>query len=126
MINSFGACPQCSHRMRIEVMACWRCGTTVQGRLAIPVLATLPTEQAEFIEHFLLANGSLSQVQKVLGCSYPKVRRLLNDTMAGLRAELEAGMREKDQILAALEEKKLEGAEAVQLLRSLVGGETDD
>ena len=112
--------------MRIESLHCWRCGTTVSGRLAIPILATLPDEQARFVERFLTANGSLSQVQKDMQCSYPKVRRLMNETMSTLRAELQAAMREKEEILQALEQERLDGKEAVQLLRSLVGGADDE
>jgi hypothetical protein len=111
--------------MRIESLHCWRCGTSVTGRLPIPVLALLPAEHAEFVEKFLLANGSLTKVQEVLGCSYPKVRRLLNESMAALREELRAEIREKEEILEALEGDRLEGAEAMQLLRSLAGGSRD-
>ena len=35
--------------MRIEKLVCWRCGTAVTGRIAIPVLATLPEELARFV-----------------------------------------------------------------------------
>ena len=126
MERTFGTCPQCSERMRIETLACWHCGTRVSGQLSIPLLARLSVEQMEFVERFLLANGSLSSVQKELDCSYPKVRRLLNETMDRLRSEMEAALREKEQILRAVEEKKLEGPEALQLLRSLLGGERDD
>ena len=122
MTSTFGACPQCSGRMRIEVLHCWRCGTSVNGRIPIPALALLPADQADFVEKFLLANGSLTRVQKVLECSYPKVRRLLNESMAALREQLKAEIREREEILEALEEERLEGGEAMQLLRSLAGG----
>lgn len=121
MSTSFGACPTCINRMRIESMHCWRCGTTVTGQLSIPMVARLPEEQARFVDVFLLGNGSLSQVQKDLECSYPKVRRLLDDTIATLRAELEAARQEKEEILNALEKGDLDGKQAVQLVRSLVG-----
>jgi hypothetical protein len=126
MSTSFGACPQCAGRMRIERLHCWRCGTSVTGRIPIPILALLPPEQAHFVETFVQSNGSLTKVQEVLGCSYPKVRRLLNESMASLKAELEADVREKEEILAALEGDRLEGTEAMQLLRSLAGGKRDE
>ena len=121
MTAAFGDCPTCAHRMRIESMRCWRCGTTVNGQLAIPLVARLPREQAEFVDVFLLGNGSLSKVQTELSCSYPKARRLLDDTIATLRAELESARLEKEEILSALERGDLNGKEAVQLVRSLVG-----
>lgn len=126
MDHAFGNCPQCTERMRIETLRCWRCGTTVSGQLSIPLLARLKVEQMEFVERFLLANGSLSSVQQEMGCSYPKVRRLLNETMDRLKSEMEAALREKESILRAVEEKELEAPEALRLLRSLVGGSRDD
>lgn len=116
-----GCCPTCAHSMRIETLRCWRCGTTVNGQMAIPLVARLPEEQARFVEAFLLGNGSLSQVQKDLSCSYPKVRRLLDDTILSLRAGFEAAKREKEEILTALERGDLDGKQALQLVRSLVG-----
>jgi hypothetical protein len=125
MATPFGTCPQCASRMRIERLVCWRCGTSVSGQIAIPLLATLPEEHARFVERFLVANGSLTQLQKEMECSYPKVRRLMNETMAALREEFEAAAREKDEILRALEDERLGGKEAAHLLRNLIGSEGD-
>ena len=119
--KNFGDCPQCDQTMRIESLGCWRCGTCVTGQIGIPLLARLPREQADFVVRFLTANGSLSGVQTEMGCSYPKVRRLLNLTMDTLRAELERSLREKEEILEAIDEQTLDGAQAAQLLRGLVG-----
>lgn len=112
--------------MRIETLCCWRCGTTVRGQLTVPILARLPDELARFVETFLASNGSLSEVQKRLACSYPKARRLMNDTMATLRVEFEAAVREKDQILEALEAEALAPREAARLLNSLTGSNADE
>ncbi|MCA8973462.1 MAG: DUF2089 family protein [Planctomycetes bacterium] len=100
---------------------CWRCGTTVSGQLSIPLVARLPEEQARFVDAFLLGSGSLTQTQKALSCSYPKVRRLLDDSIATLRAEIEAAHREKEEILDALEGGSITGSQAVQLVQSLLG-----
>lgn len=116
---SFGVCPQCSQRMRVEKLHCWQCGTSVSGHLAVPVLARLPSEAAEFVHRFVLANGSLSAVQKQIGCSYPKVRRLLNDAMAALRTELEVDQREKQSILEALEDRSIDGKDAAKLILAM-------
>ncbi len=124
--HHFAACPQCARTMRIESLSCWRCGTSVTGRLSLPLLARLPGEYQQFIERFLLANGSLSQVQKDMGCSYPKVRRLLNETMVRMKAELEAAVREKEEILGALESDEMTGSEAARLLRGLTAGGRDE
>jgi len=123
MQNDFGSCPQCSKRMFIESLLCWRCGTSVQGRISIPLLARLPKEQIEFAEKYLLANGSLSDVQKKLDCSYPKVRRLLDETMDSIKQEIRADLREKEDLLRALEKDELESKEALMLIRGLVSGE---
>ena len=118
--TKFGDCPQCQGAMRVETLSCWRCGTTVTGQLAIPLLARLPREQSDFVIRFLTANGSLTGVQETMHCSYPKVRRLLNQTMEVLREELDRVVQEKEEILASLEESRLDGPLAAQLLRNLV------
>ena len=123
MSRSFGECPSCSSRMRIETLSCWQCGTKVSGQISIPLVARLPEEQTAFVEAFLLGNGSLSQVQKDLGFSYPKARRLPDDTIKALRAEFDAARAEKEQILESLESGDLDGQRAVQLVRSLIGGQ---
>jgi hypothetical protein len=120
----FGKCPQCTCQMRIETLGCWRCGTKVNGTLSIPLLARLPAEHADFVEKFLASNGSLSLVQKELECSYPKVRRLMNESMSILKEEIESSIREKEQILEAMEQKKLSGQDAMRLLNSLIHGGT--
>ena len=107
--------------MRIEKLVCWRCGTEVQGQLTISVLARLPEDLARFVETFLASNGSLSEVQSRIGCSYPKARRLMNETMATLRTEFDAAVREKEEILQALECEALGPREAARLLNSLAG-----
>jgi len=71
----------------------------------------------------LLGNGSLSQVQKDLGFSYPKARRLLDDTIKALRAEFDAARAEKEQILESLESGDLDGQRAVQRVRGIIGGQ---
>ncbi len=121
MSGTFGACPSCDRSMRIESLSCWRCGTTVTGQISIPLVARLPEEQSQFVDTFLLGNGSLSNVQKELGYSYPKARRLLDDTIKTLRSEIEAARREKEEILDALEQGDIDGKRAVQLVRNLVG-----
>ncbi|KAA3611541.1 MAG: DUF2089 family protein [Planctomycetota bacterium] len=107
--------------MYIEALRCRRCGTGVQGRLALPLLARLPGEYAAFTVELLLANGSLSGVQKSLECSYPKARRLLNETMEALRREIAADIQEKEDILQALEAGEIDGPEAVRLIRGFEG-----
>ena len=126
MEHSFGSCPQCAQLMRIESLRCWKCDTSVNGRMSVPLLARLSQEQSEFAEKFLLANGNLTQVQKLMECSYPKVRRLLNETMGRLKKEIEADLQEKEEILGSLEQGRLEGKEAVKLIRGFLGGQQHD
>src|SRR5262249_15935092 len=119
MAAEFGCCPQCASRMVIERMACWRCDTGVTGRLGVPLLARLASEEAEFVREFLLCNGSLSATQERLGCSYPKVRRLLAQTMETLRREMREDLRLKDDVVRAIEDGTLKGSDAVRLIRGM-------
>lgn len=123
MTQSLGHCPHCARPMVIARLHCSACETEVSGKLPVPIVARLPEELAEFVLEFLLAGGSLTATQERLDCSYPKVRRLLDQTMETLRAELDADVRAKDDVLRALENGALKPAEAIRRIRSLAGRE---
>jgi hypothetical protein len=46
----------------------------VNGSFELPILARLPSEDQEFIVRLLEASGSLKELARVYGISYPTVR----------------------------------------------------
>lgn len=79
-------CPSCSNLLRAKRFECPRCHTSVDGDFGLPLLAQLPLEDQEFIAKFVKASGSLKNMAREYGVSYPTVRNRLDDLMARIAA----------------------------------------
>ena len=75
--QALGACPVCSAPMRIAEYACTGCGITVRGDFEQCELCSLPADLLHFVRVFLRCEGSLKQVERELGISYPTVKARL-------------------------------------------------
>jgi hypothetical protein len=60
-------------------MKCETCGTEVSGSYNLPVFDRLSTDEQEFVLQFVKSSGSLKDMAKLLGLSYPTVRNLLDE-----------------------------------------------
>lgn len=67
-------------------LRCECCETEVGGRYPLPRLARLSTDEQAFLLAFVEASGSLKEMAKRLGVSYPTVRNRLNDIIATLES----------------------------------------
>lgn len=112
------ACPNCSHEMVIQRLKCTNCSVHLEGEMAMPTLARLDPEIREFIEVFVLAGGSLKEVGRVLGISYPTVRSRLNRAMAQLQKMHARKEALRMKILEQLENGEITAKEAIQLLKN--------
>ncbi len=72
-------CPGCQSVLKVRCLVCESCGTEVSGLYPLPVLAQLLPEEQDFILRFVKSSGSLKDMAKQLGLSYPTVRNLLDD-----------------------------------------------
>jgi hypothetical protein len=72
-------CPACKSRLKVKNLICEQCGTEIQGRYELPPLSSLCSDDQAFILDFLKASGSLKQMAKLLGLSYPTVRNRLDE-----------------------------------------------
>lgn len=72
-------CPSCRSALRVEKLYCDNCETTVSGLYDLPVLLQLDQEEVDFILSFVKKSGSLKEMSKEMGLSYPSVRNYLND-----------------------------------------------
>jgi hypothetical protein len=57
----------------------------VEGAFSLPALASLPAEDQEFLLNFVKASGSLKEMARILGLSYPTVRNRLDAIIAQLK-----------------------------------------
>lgn len=60
-------------------MLCDNCGTQVDGKYQLPLLASLSNEHQNFIIEFVMNSGSLKSMAKDMNLSYPSVRNRLDE-----------------------------------------------
>lgn len=77
-------CPACSSQLEITELQCPACGTSVRGSYPLDRFAALTPEDEELLLAFLIARGSLKEVQERLDLSYPTVRSRLDRLVVSL------------------------------------------
>ncbi len=115
-------CPACSGRLAVERMRCPGCGLAVEGDFTTSRLGLLPLEQQRFVEVFLAARGNIREVERILGVSYPTVRKRLEAVLASLgteAVELAESAGRREEILARIEKGELSAKEGARLLREM-------
>ena len=121
-------CPYCYGQMHVRSLRCETCGTEVCGHFALSSLLRLSPEQQEFVIRFVTASGSLKEMAKLLGVSYPTVRGRLDRIIEVLEGGQPPHRQRRAAVLDALEEKRLSPEDAAGLLSSLSeeGGSEDE
>ncbi len=139
MLKFFSKCPGCGGGLIITECRCVNCGLQMRGEFQPPQqFATLSDEQLTFIRIFLRARGNLTEVEKILGVSYPTIRNKLDEINQTLDNEQAAvstaresgtaaeepnpGADERRAILEQVSAGKISAVEAVDRLRNLQGG----
>jgi len=79
-------CPACSASLHVSELSCSECETKIQGQFVLPQIVSLSSSEQEFMLAFLKASGSLKEMSKVLGFSYPKVRNMLDELIVKVTA----------------------------------------
>jgi hypothetical protein len=79
------SCPSCGGLLAVKRLNCYNCATEVEGQFPLPPLAGLSAEDQDFILEFIKASGSLKDMAKFLGVSYPTVRNRLDAIIEALR-----------------------------------------
>ncbi|MBU2511018.1 DUF2089 domain-containing protein [bacterium] len=78
-------CPVCSDKLFIKAFKCTACRTEISGEFDVPVgHLDLEREIIDFIKIFIYAEGNIKQSEKMLNCSYPKIKNLLKKTKTAL------------------------------------------
>ena len=107
-------CPVCGERMLVTKLRCSHCGTELSGEFAPCRFCRLEEKHLQFVETFLRCRGSIKEVERALGVSYPTVKNMLDAALTAL------GLDEKPE-LRALREKE----ERAEILQRLSDGESD-
>lgn len=77
-------CPHCGHDLEVREVACPACETQIRSRYRLSPFDRLDPEQRRFALLFLRAAGNLREMERLLGVSYPTVRKKLDEVIAVL------------------------------------------
>jgi len=79
-------CPSCGEDLEVRGLHCTACGTDVLGHFAPCQFCHLTPDQTTFLLMFVQARGNHTELEKLLGVSYPTVRGKLDEIIAILGA----------------------------------------
>ena len=111
MYKVLSKCPVCNQNLKVIRLKCARCSTTIENEFSLSKFDYLTSQQLYFIETFVKCRGSIKDVEKELGISYPTVRAKLDEVILALGYDVikEAqNKKEKSDILEALEQPSQE------------------
>ncbi len=85
MKKSLEKCPVCAGKMVIKEIACSKCETRVISEFKLEQNPLgISDEILDFIKVFIYSEGSIKQSEKIMNCSYPKIKNLLKKTKLAL------------------------------------------
>src|SRR5437667_7518874 len=109
--------------MQIERVRLTDSDVAIEGRFEVPPLAQLAAEDQIFVAAFVRCHGSIKQMEKFFGVSYPTIKNRLNRIGSLLSfVEIEQGPEPeptptRSDLLARLSRGELTVAEALELLK---------
>lgn len=122
-------CPVCNYTMEVTKLKCQSCGTELSGNFVPCKFCTLEEKHLQFVETFLRCRGSIKEVEKSLGVSYPTVKNMLDAALTALQLNEKAvedtirEEEEKEEILAKLAAKEIDVETAIKALKHLKGAD---
>ena len=78
-------CPACECRLKVKSLVCDACETVIEGDYGLPLLASVSAADQAFIVDFIKVSGSLKEMAKLLGLSYPTVRNRLDEIIVRVK-----------------------------------------
>jgi hypothetical protein len=108
-------------RLLVERVRLPASGVAIEGSFELPPLARLSEEDQVFIAAFVKSHGSIKEMERLFGVSYPTIKNRLNRLIALLDPELGVQPQpregERSEILDRLERGELTAQEAAEALR---------
>jgi len=105
--------------MKVERLSCNTCGTVIESDFSFSKFESLSEEQLKFAKIFLKNRGSIKDVEKDMGISYPTVRGKLDDVIKALGYSVEdvPENNSASDILDRLEKGEIDADEALHNLK---------
>ena len=118
MNNVIGECPICKSDLNVTKLECTNCHTELSGQFQLSKFNYLSKEHLYFIEVFIKNRGSIKQIEKELGISYPTVKKNLDEVIVSLGYEVsEEEKMKKEDVFARLEKGEITALEAAKLIK---------
>jgi hypothetical protein len=112
-------CPVCNSKLKVVKLKCDNCGTVIENEFELSKFAYLSAEELNFIEVFLKCRGSIKDVEKELGISYPTVRGKLDDVLSSLGYTVtKEKSPDNKEVLDSLEKGEITPDEAIKILNN--------
>ncbi len=114
-------CPSCHGALSVTRLACDTCKTQLEGTFELPALLRLAPDDLTFVLRFVKTSGSLKEMARQYGQSYPTIRNRLNAIIEQLGQAETAVERdaERHAILDAIAKGTMSVAAAERRLRGL-------
>jgi hypothetical protein len=139
MLKLFERCPACGGPIVVTECRCNNCQLVMRGEFQPGQFSVLTDDQLTFTRQFLRVRGNLTELEKVLGVSYPSIRNKLDEINLVLdRSEAAVSTRQtaveavgsatdpaeqqRQAILKQVAAGELSASDGVQRLRALQGG----
>ncbi len=121
-------CPVCGQTMEVTKLRCSHCGTELNGEFSPCRFCKLEEKHLQFVETFLRCRGSIKEVERALGVSYPTVKNMLDAALNALGLDEKPELRtlrekeERAEILQRLSTGEIDVDTAIEALNQLKGG----
>ena len=103
----------------VERVRLMRNGVALEGSFELPQLARLSVEDQVFVTAFVISHGSIKEMERVFGVSYPTIKSRLNRIAGSLQFVDTNPLPSRAEILEQLNRGDIEPDEAVRLLETL-------
>jgi len=107
-------CPSCGEGMVISELKCPKCDLRVKKDFSPCEFCQLPEDDYEFLKIFLRTQGKITDIEKILGVSYPTIKAKIEKLLKNLKL---SPIEEKHDPIEALAHGELSVDEAVAILK---------
>lgn len=106
-----GGAPMLVERVRLP-----RTDIAIEGSFRVPPLVQLSAEDQAFVIAFVRAHGSIKEMERIFGVSYPTVKNHLNRIASQFQTPDTPANPSQSDILAQLESGEITAQEAIERL----------
>ena len=117
-------CPVCSGHMSVSELSCEECGAKLVSRFDLCPVCQLPDDMYAFLMTFVKTRGSIKDMEKELGVSYPTVRGRLDELQRLMGFTPGGSVQPAKEVLDMLERGEISAEEAEEMLKQSGGAGT--